>query len=80
MALGAFCLTVKRTNGKLGDSLQGGKVLCWTIFDIKKLLAKEALGNWLLVFGKISKPFKHKGHEGNTEEDPWILRQTRPDR
>jgi hypothetical protein len=34
----------------LGDSLQSGKVVQWTVFDNKKLL-KKVLGNWFLVVG-----------------------------
>jgi hypothetical protein len=32
-AKGGFCLTLGRTNGKFGDSLQSGKVVLWTVFD-----------------------------------------------
>jgi hypothetical protein len=34
-----FVLTMGRTNGKFEDSLQSGKVVQWTFFDNKKLLA-----------------------------------------
>ena len=46
-----FLLTAERTNGKVRDSLQSGKaVRVWSL--TKEAAAKEALGNWLLVFGK----------------------------
>ena len=46
-----FFLTAERTNGKVRDSLQSGKaVRVWSL--TKEAAAKEALGNWLLVFGK----------------------------
>jgi hypothetical protein len=46
-----FLLTVERTNGKVENSLQSGKaVRVWSL--TKEAAAKEALGNWLLVFGK----------------------------
>jgi hypothetical protein len=36
-----FILTMGRTNGKFGNSLQSGKVVQWTVFENKQL----AIGN-----------------------------------
>jgi hypothetical protein len=39
---GPFSLTKKRTNGKVGNSLQSEKVVCGTVFD------NQAASNWQL--------------------------------
>jgi hypothetical protein len=74
-----FCLTHRRTNGRVVDSLQSGKVVQWTIFENKKLLATSPETQDLLPKGpketqrKSSETHAKVGRLGMTSVKPFRI-------